>query len=56
MVAKWNHPVARDGRVAIIAFLAGILEHDEGLRLQLLEGMSIKITFTWTKVYLTQAN
>ena len=53
VLAKWKHPVSRDGRIALIFLLpTGILETENGVRASVVNGSSVRLTFTWPKVLL----
>lgn len=53
VLAKWKHPVTRDSRIAIVVVLpAVILEDDDGVRTEVVDGCTVKITFTWPCVLL----
>ena len=53
VLAKWKHPVTRDGRIAVVILLpAGVLEQDDGVCTTIVDGTTVRVTFMWPRVLL----
>lgn len=51
VMGRWRHPKTRDGRLAVAVVLStGVLECENGVRAEIMDGDRLLLTFTWPRV------